>query len=277
MNYGTHGSFELPTQSGIYKYTCVLWKPIHIVYLLCSISKACVFFVQICRLKKSLLSVDVKCDDGCWYCTERCQHCLQPAMLGNSLRNIKGEVIKFCKINPCYVFYTSSPDNTPSVIFPLPHDVPSDSELLLQITKLIGTGWSSNTVLVIQLCINTKSFDEHKGELYVLMQFRTFIFQSFFDFFITKDYKPFNVLPYMKHKKLLIMKNSTLFMLMLKFIIEDALQATSHCDLDTLLRTYHQSCAVEIDSQCEAARKSGKHRNIVTQCCSIYGKHCKFS
>ena len=61
-----------------------------------------------------------------------------------------------------------------TLILPLPHDAPTDSELLLQITKLIGTSWSSNTVLVIQLW---KSFDEYKGGLYVLMQFRTAMFQ----------------------------------------------------------------------------------------------------
>jgi len=214
-----------------------------------------------------LLSVDFKCDKGCWYCEEKCHHCLQPAALGHSLRKVDG-LIKFCEVNPCYLFYTSSPDNTPSLILPLPHDAPSDSELLLQITKLIGTGWSSNTVLVIQLCINTKSFDEHKGELYVLMQFRTATFQSFFDFFITKDYNPIDVLWYMRYKRSVIMKNCTLFMLMLKLIIEESLQATVYQSLDSLLVAYEKVCADQDNCQNEArksVKESGKHEhsNIV--------------
>ena len=188
----------------------------------------------------SLQPVDLKCVDDCecWYCEGRCQHCLQPASLGYSLRKVKGgitRVIKFCKINPCYAFYTSSPNTMPTFVHPLPHDS-TESELLLQVTKLIGTGWSSNTILVIQLCVNKKSFDVHKDELYVLMQFHTDSFQSFFDFFISMDYKPVEVLWYMKHKQTVIMGNSTLFMLMLKLIIENVLEATPYNNLDGLLQ-----------------------------------------
>ena len=184
---------------------------------------------------QSFQPVDIKCENGCWYCEDRCQHCLQPASLGYSLRKIKGGIIKFCKVNPCYAFYTSSPDTMPAFVHPLPHVLP-ESELLLQVTKLIATGWSSNTILIIQLCINKESFDVHKDELYVLMQFCTASFQSFFDFFISMDYKPTEVLQYMKHKQSTIMGNSTLFMLMLKLIIEDVLQATPYHTLEGLLQ-----------------------------------------
>ena len=188
----------------------------------------------------SLQPVDLKCVDNreCWYCEDRCQHCLQPASLGYSMRKVEQgitKVIKFCKVNPCYSFYTSSPIAMPTFVHPLPHDSP-EAELLLQVTKLIGTGWSSNTILVVQLCINKKSFDIHKGKLYVLMQFHTASSQGFFDFFITMDYKPVEVLWYMKDKQSMIMGNSTLFMLMLKLIIENALEATPYYHLDGLLQ-----------------------------------------
>ena len=193
------------------------------------------------RAKYHLMSfqpVDLKCVEECWYCEDRCQHCLLPASLGNSLRRLEGgvtRVMRFCKTNPCYAFYTSSPDTMPAFVHPLPHDLP-ESELLLQVTKLIATGWSSNTIVIIQLCINKESFDVHKDELYVLMQFCTASFQSFFDFFISMDYKPTEVLQYMKHKQSTIMGNSTLFMLMLKLIIEDVLQATPYHTLEGLLQ-----------------------------------------
>ena len=190
-----------------------------------------------CRLM-SFQPVDLKCVEECWYCEDRCQHCLLPASLGYSLRKLEGgvtRVIKFCKTNPCYAFYTSSPDTIPTFVHPLPHNLP-ESELLLQVTKLIATGWSSNTILIIQLCINKESFNVHKGELYVLMQFCTASFQGFFDFFISMNYKPIEVLQYMKHKHSTIMGNSTLFMLMLKLIIEDVLQATIYHTLEGLLQ-----------------------------------------
>jgi len=214
---------------------------------------------MLCRLSNSLIafqSVDFKCKEICWHCAEKCHHCLKTAAVGNSLKGIdlKYGVIKFCRDGPCYMLYTSSPTDAPSFAQPLPHDSPG-SELLLQITKLIGTGWSSNTILVILLCINTKSFDTHKGELYVLMQFRTSTFQSFFDFFITKDYKPLDALCYMRHKKSVILKNCTLFMLMLKLIIEDSLRTTAYQDLDGLLRAYHR---IHDDKVNKSVKQSGK-------------------
>ena len=182
--------------------------------------------------------VDLKCVEECWYCEDRCQHCLLPASLGYSLRRLEGgvtRVMRFCKTNPCYAFYTSSPDTMPAFVYPLPHDLP-ESELLLQVTKLIATGWSSNTILIIQLCINKESFDVHKDELYVLMQFCTASYQSFFDFFISMDYWPTGALQYMRRKRSKIMRNSTLFMLILKLIIEDVLQATPYQTLEGLLQ-----------------------------------------
>ena len=123
----------------------------------------------------------------------------------------------------------------PAFVHPLPHDL-HESELLLQVTKLIATGWSSNTILIIQLCINKESFDTHKDELYVLMQFCTASYQSFFDFFISMDYWPTVALQYMRRKRSKIMRNSTLFMLILKLIIEDVLQATPYQTLEGLLQ-----------------------------------------
>ena len=193
------------------------------------------------RAKHHLMSfqpVDLKCVEECWYCEDRCQHCLLPASLGYSLRRLEGgvtRVMRFCKTNPCYAFYTSSPDTMPAFVYPLPHDLP-ESELLLQVTKLIATGWSSNTILIIQLCINKESFDVHKDELYVLMQFCTASYQSFFDFFISMDYWPTGALQYMRRKRSKIMRNSTLFMLILKLIIEDVLQATPYQTLEGLLQ-----------------------------------------
>ena len=193
------------------------------------------------RAKHHLMSfqpVDLKCVEECWYCEDRCQHCLLPASLGYSLRRLEGgvtRVMRFCKTNPCYAFYTSSPDTMPAFVHPLPHDL-RESELLLQVTKLIATGWSSNTILIIQLCINKESFDVHKDELYVLMQFCTASYQSFFDFFISMDYWPTGALQYMRRKRSQIMRNSTLFMLILKLIIEDVLQATPYQTLEGLLQ-----------------------------------------
>ena len=76
---------------------------------------------------------------------------------------------------------------------------------------------------------------------------------------MSKDYNPLDVLLYIHEtQKSLIMKNCTLFMLMLKLIVEDSLQATTHHDLDSLLRSYYQACANEVDDQNEAVKELGK-------------------
>jgi len=151
----------------------------------------------------------------------------------------------------------------PAFIHPLPHDSP-ESELLLQVTKLIATGWSSNTILIIQLCINKESFDIHKGQLYVLMQFCTASFQCFFDFFISMDYKPMEVLWYMKHKQSIIMGNSTLFMLMLKLIIENALQASPYHTLGGLLQAYQLRNTDSDHKDAQAAANEAEKESALT-------------
>ena len=222
-----------------------------------------------CRASHHLMSfqpVDIKCIDECWYCEDKCQHCLQPASLGYSLRKVEGgvtKVIKFCEINPCYAFYTSTPYVMPTFVYPLPHDS-SESELLLQITKLIATGWSSNTILVIQLCMNKKSFNVHKGELYVLMQFCTASFQGFFDFFISMDYQPVEALCYMKHKQSVIMGNGTLFMLMLKLIIENVLQATPYHTLEGLLQADQMRSTPNTDNDDKEVFADGSPKKELT-------------
>ena len=196
-----------------------------------------------CRLTKSLLSLgplDFKCEDECWYCENSCHHCLQPASIGYSLRTVEQQVLKFCKVNPCYSFYVPLPETPPVFIIPLPH-LSSDSELLIQIIKVIPTGWSSKTVAVIHLCISNCVSGTSKRQLYVLTQFRTAGSHAFFDFLISENYEPLDTLCYMKHKYTIIMRNRVLFMLMIKMIVEDALQATSYQTLQGLLSAHQIS------------------------------------
>ena len=197
------------------------------------------------RLRKSLMSfgpLDFKCKDGCWYCEDRCHHCLQPATVGYSLRTVERQILKFCKVNPCYSFYVPLPESPPTFILPLPHasSDSSDSELLIQIVKVISTGWSSKTVAIVHLCIVPGT---NKRQLYVLTHFRTAGSHAFFDFLISENYEPLNTMWYMKHKHSIIMSNRALFMLMIKMIVEDALQATSYQNLQGLLSA-HQVAAL---------------------------------
>ena len=191
----------------------------------------------------SLGSLDSKCIDGCWYCEGNCHHCLQPANMGYSLRTIGGnkkvKVLKFCKNNPCYSFYSEDPAAIPTIIIPLPFSSPA-SELLLQVTKVISTDWSKHTVMTVQLCVARNSQNDNGfnvGQLYVLTQFRTVNFQAFFDFSISEEYVPLSALHYMKHKNSIIMYYSALFMMMLKLIIQDALHKTSYKTLEILLKS----------------------------------------
>lgn len=168
-----------------------------------------------------------------------CHHCLQPANVGCSLRTIQGKVLKFCKINPCYAFYSQDSTDAPVIIIPLPFPS-SNSELLLQVTKVISTDWSENTVVTIQLCIAHSVQNAHgfnPGQLYVLTQFRTLNFHAFFDFSISKEYIPLTALQYMQHKTSIIMNHSALLMLMLKIILEDALHQTSYKTLEGLVNS----------------------------------------
>lgn len=199
-----------------------------------------------CRLNYLLLgSLDSKCKNGCWYCEGKCHHCLQPANVGYSLRTTDRDVLKFCKTNPCYKFYSQDSTAVPVIIIPLPLPL---TELLLQITKVISTDWSENTVMIIQLCIahslpNIHGFNV--GQLYVLTQFRTLNYRAFFDFSISNEFVPLNALQYMQHKSSVIKHHSALLMLMLKLIIEDALHQTSHKTLEGLLDSHRSAMQVQ--------------------------------
>ena len=185
-------------------------------------------------------SLDFKCKDGCWYCEESCHHCLQPAHLGYSLRTQKGQILKFCKANPCYLFYVPLPEKPPAFIIPLPHGS-SDSDLLLQVTKIIPTGWSSKTVVVIHICSSNSLPDADKTCCYVLTQFRTVSYQAFFDFLISENYEMLDTMWYMSHKSSVIMQHRTLLMLMVKLITENALKETPYKTLQSLLNSHQVS------------------------------------
>lgn len=201
------------------------------------------------RLLLSLGQLDRKCKDGCWYCEESCHHCLKPASAGYSLRKTDGTILKFCKSNICSKFYSQDMTDVPVIIMPLP--LPStDSELLLQVAKVISTNWSENTVIIIQLCVahtqNVHGFND--GQLYVLTQFRTLYYHKFFDFSISNKFVPLNALPYMKHKNSVIMQHSALLMLMIKLIVEDALHQTSYKTLERLLDFHHSTVQDQNDN-----------------------------
>ena len=233
------------------------------VYYTCPLSS---FISCAYRLKQPLMTLaplDFKCKGGCWYCEDSCHHCLQPADLGYSLRTTKGQILKFCKVNPCYTFYVPLPESPPTFIIPLPHGS-SVSELLLQIIKVIPTGWSSKTVAVIHLCIGNSVSDVEKGQLYVLTQFRTAGSHVFFDFLISENYEPLNTLWYMKHKHSLIMRNHALFMLMIKMIVEDALQKTSYQTLHGLLNAHQNSVQTETEKEQLQSGNDELERDIFT-------------
>ena len=190
-------------------------------------------------------SLDFKCKNGCWYCEGNCLHCLQPAHVGYSLQTIGGTTLKFCKENLCYAFYSCNitTEAGPILILPLPV-ASTDSELLLQITKVISTHWSKNTVVIIQLCISKSHSVIHglcEGQLYILTQFRTHHYRAFFDYSITDQYVPLKALWYMQHKHSTLMRHRVLFTLILKLIIEDALSKTSQKTLQGLIATYQST------------------------------------
>ena len=133
-------------------------------------------FLICCRLSQRLMSLgplDSKCKTECSYCEGKCHHCLQPAGIGCSLKTANREILNFCSVSPCYSFYSCTPASQPVYVEQF-SDTPPVTELLLQITKVISTNWSSNTIVVIQLCIGSGAHrDLQKDHLYVLTQFRT--------------------------------------------------------------------------------------------------------
>ena len=116
----------------------------------------------------SLGPLDSKCKTDCSYCEGKCYHCLQPAGIGCSLKTAKQEILNFCGVSPCYSFYSCTPASQPVHVVQF-SDTSPETELLLQITKVISTNWSSNTIVVIQLCIGSGAHhDLQKDHLYVL-------------------------------------------------------------------------------------------------------------
>lgn len=195
-------------------------------------------------------SLDRKCTEECWYCEGNCHHCLQPANIGYSLRTIGGNTLKFCKNNLCYSFYTQSSTIAPDITMPLPFPT-TNSELLLQVTKVISTDWSENTVMIIQICIASSLQNINGlnvGQLYALTQFRTLNYQACFDFSISDEFVPLSALQYMQHKNAVIMHHSALLELMLKLVVEDALNKTSYKTLERLIDS-HESAKQNQHSQ----------------------------
>ena len=170
---------------------------------------------------RELPTVDMKCQDGCWYCISACDYCLKPASLGFNIKGSQGTPSRFCSSTCQSVFHEqlTSPKLT---IKPISSDVcdrscKEDQDLLhlrFNCTNPAGI----NFEIKMNLCSGDK--DTHP---YLLYHLRTLRKQEFVEFFVNRDLSPSEPLPYLPKEY------SATFSDLYTFLLKEALQ-TKECE-----------------------------------------------
>ena len=147
----------------------------------------------------------MKCDSDqhCWYCQNRCQVCLKPAV--TSASGPSGIRLKFCNDSKCSTFL-SEKEMSVNVWEPV---VEQKTDTLLHTGKVavshaellnahIEGVLSSNQHCSVNLtlCLGDGTSDYPEDRIYCVYYMRTLYEQQCMEFFIGKDFNPEEPLPY---------------------------------------------------------------------------------
>ena len=170
---------------------------------------------------RELCTVDMKCQDGCWYCISACDYCLKPASIGYNTKGSQGTPSRFCSSTCQSVFHEqlTSPKLT---IKPISSDVcdrscKEDQDLLhlrFNCTNPAGI----NFEIKMNLCSGDRD-----TQPYLLYHLRTLHKQEFVEFFVNHDLTPSEPLPYLPKEY------SATFSDLYTFLLKEALQ-TKECE-----------------------------------------------
>ena len=178
------------------------------------------------------MALDMKCCmDNCWYCADLCHCCMKPASFGYTLLcNESYKLLKFCSSSCQAIQEDYHPHLTETKV--LKQEQTHNPSLPIQVTKVIQTGAHGNTILNVQLHIESQT-----KRLYVLCQFRAPWQQIALDFFISDQYEPEIPVGYILRYSTIrniISKSKALLCLILKYSLHPEIQRMGYSDLANL-------------------------------------------
>ena len=136
------------------------------------------------------ISLDKKCDPGCWYCKDLCHNCMKPANFGYA-KTSENIVYKHCS-ERCYSLHFGKPSEAPfqGDLVCINVNKPLVNTIHLQATQVVETDLSVNTVFHINLCLSCNHPKVPNGVPYILLQVRSTKKYIFLSFFVSHDMCP---------------------------------------------------------------------------------------
>ena len=138
---------------------------------------------------RTLPSLDQKCSpNGCWYCSDLCQHCMQPSPTLYSGVHENGMLLKFCS-EECKKFWFPDPDQQPHYVACYLDEICQAKETAALLMTVVNQKKSG--VEQVYLSIGTSSEGSKDIErLFIVWHIREVNYQHFAHFYITEDCLP---------------------------------------------------------------------------------------
>ena len=148
------------------------------------------FLLYRCR---DIPCVDFKCVPRCWYCSDLCDNCLQPAVVGLEIVTKQEILLKFCS-DQCQKKYCGTKELTVSAALSRPED---HKELLIQVHATGTTPLVSFFNVKMQIYQSSGAYEISADCCYMTYQFHSPFLQELLEFFISSDLTPSDLLPYL--------------------------------------------------------------------------------
>ena len=146
-------------------------------------------------------SLDMKCSDGCWFCKDLCEICLDQTILGPSTK--QGETtLKFCS-EQCYKIYDVTPEPHSQIFTPDEQETSTEIKVPeghKEFLRLYSSGKIDNGCFnsSLSLCEGDGSEFFPLNQHYVNYFIRTPNYQCHYEYFISEDLQPLGVVSYSK-------------------------------------------------------------------------------
>ena len=144
----------------------------------------------------------MKCRNGCWYCRDLCEICLQQAILGPATLRVSDRTLKFCS-ELCHKIYSATPEPQ-SLVFTPEDQHPSNKvkvpEGHKEFLRLYSNGKLDDLCFMtsVSLCEGDGSESFPVGDSYINYHIRTLNYQCHYEYFISQDLHPLSPVTYSK-------------------------------------------------------------------------------
>ena len=142
--------------------------------------------------RNSSLSLDLKCigQPRCWYCENRCEHCLQDLQMHHQVLSNDGVPLKYCGEH-----FTPNPTEILVIFHPMKYsshaqimNVPPGHCEVLRYTELNLESYYCQ--VYVSLCIGDGSQEFPSDRFYIMLNIRHAGGQCYLQFFISENFKP---------------------------------------------------------------------------------------